>query len=380
MNPDRRKFLLSLVLSPLLASAGPGGALARSGRLPSRINLSANAAADGRYGFAAIGGGGEKLFEHRLPGRGHGFAVRPGGDEAAVFARRPGRFAVAFDVRSGVVTATLAPPEGRHFFGHGAFSADGGTLFTTENDYNAGRGVIGLWDARAGYRRIGEFPSRGIGPHEMLLDADGGTLIVANGGLLTHPDFGRRKLNIPTMNPSLAYLDARNGRLLEEHFLPAPRHRLLSVRHIAQAGDGTVCVALQDQGPRGDTMSLVAFHRRGEDALALAEAPPPVTRRLRGYMGSVAVDASGSIAAVSAPRGNLITFWSAAERRYLGSVELADGCGVAADGATGGFVATSGAGGAIHVNAVDRAAVPATADFFLSRHWDNHLVPVVRPS
>jgi hypothetical protein len=40
-------------------------------------------------------------------------------------------------------------------------------------------GVIGVYDARANYKRIDEFPTFGIGPHDLALLPDGKTLVVA---------------------------------------------------------------------------------------------------------------------------------------------------------------------------------------------------------
>ena len=97
---------------------------------------------------------------------------------------------------------TIASVAGRHFFGHGVFSPDGALLYATENDFENAAGMIGIYDARANFERIGEFPTHGVGPHELLLLDDGRTIAIANGGIETHPDFGRAKLNIPTMKPS----------------------------------------------------------------------------------------------------------------------------------------------------------------------------------
>jgi hypothetical protein len=49
---------------------------------------------------------------------------------------------------------------GRHFFGHGVFSADG-KLLHQEHDYRNAEGIIGVRDATDGYRQIGEFSARG---------------------------------------------------------------------------------------------------------------------------------------------------------------------------------------------------------------------------
>src|SRR5690606_5565070 len=76
--------------------------------------------------------------------------------EVVAFARRPGRFALVFDPLSGEPARQIAAAEGRHFYGHGAFSRDGRWLFACENDYENARGCIGVYDATAGYRREAE--------------------------------------------------------------------------------------------------------------------------------------------------------------------------------------------------------------------------------
>ena len=47
---------------------------------------------------------------------------------------------------------TIPSIEGRHFFGHGVFSPDGKLLYATENDFEAARGVIGVYDVRPATR------------------------------------------------------------------------------------------------------------------------------------------------------------------------------------------------------------------------------------
>ncbi len=303
-----------------------------------------------------------------LPGRGHDIALRPGGGEWVAFARRPGRFGVAVSLR-GPPPIWFASKPGRHFFGHGIFSADGKLLYATENDYERAVGMIGVRDATSGYRQIGEFPAHGMEPHDIALLADGRTMAIANGGIRTHPDHGADELNLPDMQPSLVYVDVATGDLLEEHRL-APALHQLSIRHLAVGADDTVVFGCQYRGPEEDAPALVGFHKRGE-APVIVEAPGATQKALRNYIGSVAADRSGGIVAASAPKGGQVTYWDVTGRRYLGASDLRDGCGLAPTHRSASFLLTSGEGWL--VTAGPNALPVRLASRF---QWDNHAVLV----
>jgi hypothetical protein len=228
--------------------------------------------------------------------------------------------------------------------------------------------MVGIRDAEDGYRQIGEFASQGIGPHELVLMPDGGTLAVANGGIRTHPDNDRAILNLDTMQPSLAYLDLASGRLRDAFGL-APRLHRLSIRHLAVNRDGEVALAMQYEGSKRDRVPLVGVHDGGD--IRLLEAPPEIERRMRHYAGGVAFDQSGRLLAVSCPRGNLITFWDVRTGRLIDQAEIADGCGVAPAEAPGTFVITGGRGDVVTIEAGQGGRTPM--DVAGQTAWDNHL-------
>ncbi|MGH6866162.1 MAG: DUF1513 domain-containing protein [Methyloceanibacter sp.] len=363
MQLDRRAFLASLAGSAAIlalpdAAAALGAEYFAATRKDDRGTYSA--------ALFRLDGGDVRVIE--LPGRGHDIALRPGVREWVAFARRPGRFAIAvpMDERPPV---WFASKPGRHFFGHGVFSADGRLLYTTENDYGLGQGVIGVRDATDGYEQIGELPTYGIGPHDIALLSDRRTLIIANGGLLTHPDSGHEDLNIPDMKPSLAYVDLETGELLEEHKLAAELHKL-SIRHLAVASLDTVVFGCQYQGPETDFPPLIGFHRRGEKP-AIVAAPDATQSALLNYIGSVTVDAAGGIAAASAPKGGVITYWDVAGRSFLGTCDLTDGCGLAPTHHSARFLLTSGEGW-LAMGDAEGAMSRQSSPF----HWDNHAILV----
>ncbi|MEE8633104.1 MAG: DUF1513 domain-containing protein [Methyloceanibacter sp.] len=322
----------------------------------------------GAYSVALFDLEGGDLREVTLPGRGHDIALRPGGSAWVAFARRPGRFGVAVPIGAGKPVWFASTPN-RHFFGHGVFYADGRLLYTTENDYENSQGVIGVRDADNGYRQIGEMPAYGVGPHDLALLSDGRTMVIANGGIQTHPDHGRDELNLAEMQPSLVYVDIETGDLLETQKLPPSQHQL-SIRHLTVAERDTVVFGCQYRGPEEDTPPLLGFHRCGETPVVVP-APAATQSALHNYIGSVTADADGGIVAASAPKGGLVTYWDVAARRYLGTCELGDGCGVAPTHRSASFLLTSGEGWLARAGA-DGAMSRQSSRY----HWDNHAILV----
>ncbi|GAA0785471.1 DUF1513 domain-containing protein [Roseibium denhamense] len=370
---SRRGFLAALgglALSPAFARTPLAENLTQSTfEGEGQLFASAYKKTSGHYGIGLLDEFGQVLAEIGLPGRGHGVAVSEDRSCLVAFARRPGTFAVVIRAIAPQDPELITAAPGRHFFGHGSFSADGQLLYAVENDFHAARGVIGVYDLTgAGVRRIGELDSHGVGPHEMVMAPDGKTLVIANGGIETHPDKGREKLNLATMAPSIVYLDAETGDLLSEHRLDAALHQV-SLRHMALDGDGHVWVGGQYEGPAHDTPPLVAKFTM-DGAPELLEVPGVIASTLQNYIGSVAANKDGSVIATSAPRCGQTLFWDAQAGAFLGSQRIIDGCGVAPID-QGSFLISDGNGG---LSIVDD---PGTRADIIARSpgyaWDNHM-------
>lgn len=362
MAIDRRRLLQGAASAGLIAGM-PGDALSQA----KNVYVSA-ATIDGKHQAVVFSSAGNKLGTIELPGRGHGGAFSKHMGHGVLFARRPGDFAIVFSMWSGKVVTTLKTPEGHHFCGHGTYAENGRVLVTTENDFERGRGVFGLWDVARGYHRAPAMPSNGIGPHDVELVPGTRLLAIANGGILTHPETGRRKLNIPDMEPNLTLVDARSGAPEAVHRLPSELHKL-SVRHLAVNAKGVVAAAMQYEGPTEDRPPLVFTLDR--DGLKLLEAPAPVQRRMKNYCGSIAMAASGEVMAVSCPRGGIVTFWSVETRELFHVHDVPDGCGLAATGGANAFLVSSGAGERQIVDPVRKSVVSLPR--VNNARWDNHI-------
>ncbi|MFW7340074.1 DUF1513 domain-containing protein [Pollutimonas sp. H1-120] len=380
---DRRRFMAWATASAVSAAAPAAASGLASDAAQSRLSdhrpgldggesalyMAARKNA-GRFEAALFNAQGRDQRVVPLPGRGHSFAIDAARGRVVAFGRQPGFFAIAFDVAGDRPPQMLDVAPGRHFFGHGVFSPDGRLMAATENDYEAGRGVLGLYDAAegGGYRRLGEISTQGVGPHEVVLMPDGRTLCVANGGILTHPDYGKLQLNADDMRPSLAYINMHSGDLLEQVFLDGALNRL-SIRHLVVDAAGAVWFGCQHTGPAGERPPLVGRHRQGGRAELFA-GPDSVLRGMKNYVGSLACDASGTRIATSSPVGGQIMYWDAASGRNLGVTRMFDGCGVAPL-AEKGFLASSGQGELARLlpQKRERETLSRVSDLA----WDNHL-------
>ena len=357
MVGNRRSFIAGLIATGLIPK--PTWADAAS-----PTYLSAAARPDGAFVLCGINNNLDVTFEIPLPARGHAAAAHPTRPEAVAFARRPGTFAVVIDCITGATKAKLSAPSGRHFYGHGTFSKDGDWLYTTENDYEAGQGRIGVWDVRAGYTRAAEFTSGGTGPHDIKRLPDSEILVIANGGIETHPDTGRTKLNIPTMAPNLAYID--NGIVIEVAILGRDLHKN-SIRHLAVSARGEVAFGMQWQGDQQPT-GLVGIHQRNKP-MRILETPRAQLRDLQGYIGSICFGVNNKTIAVTSPKGGVIQTYDSKSGVFKSDYPAIDVGGIAANQSV--FITTSGTG---RLQKLGHQRAQLATQHAL--RWDNHLITI----
>jgi hypothetical protein len=379
MAIDRRHFLIggALVLSSVsstfagvLGEGAPGNS-DTSDDVTAGDLIAACRRPDGSYSVVILTLEGEIVRELPLKERGHDIALdRPSG-WAVVFARRPGSFGLAFDVYDRRPPVLLTTSANRHFYGHGVFSRDGRLLYGTEHDNATRQGLLGIYDVAAGFKRIGEMPTHGIGPHEVILLEDGKTLAVANGGIETHVETGRQKLNVDTMVPSLAFLDAGSGALLAKHEHTGALHKL-SIRHIAADARGTIWFGAQWEGETGDSPELIGCADL-DKAPRLIEPGTPRGAALVGYIGAVAIDGGGRILAASAPRAGRIVYIDTERGSIVGETLLQDSCGLT--GITNSAFASSSGLGVLQSEQPDHSHL--TSATFPGRSFDNHLRMII---
>jgi hypothetical protein len=328
---------------------------------------------NGGFEAALLGRQGHVALQITLAMRAHEIALHPAAAQCLAVGRQPGRLSTMIDLATGRALYDLTPSEEHEFNGHAVFLSTGDELVLTEEHIETHIGRLSFYESATG-QWLRSWPSQGIEPHEALIDKTRNRLIVANGGILQRGAIGE-------VDSSIVVLDLADGQVLVKTTLPEELASL-SMRHLALAASGEVAVAMQDQDPQSDLRPLVGM--MGLDGqLRFLEIPRDIAMTLRGYIGSVAIDRSSQVVCATSPKGNAALFWELARDRHtsdrwLGSVRIADGCGVAPSGQPGSFVVTGGQGDILLVETLNRSGQPAAPrSSVLAREsrwqWDNHL-------
>ena len=358
-------------MAVVAAGLVPGRAKAKTPAL----YISCRMDAGGQASAAMFSGDGEELFSTILPSRGHDATARPASSEVVVFARRPGNWFIVIDAARGRLVSTVLAAKDRHFYGHGVFTPDGKLLYATENDTMSGNGVLGIYDASDAYRRIGEISSRGIGPHDVAFLPDGGTLVVANGGLRTLPETGREVLNKDDMKPNVALIDGAHDQTLGVFELE-PKLRALSIRHMAIARDRSIAFGCQYQGDPNDLPPLVGTVGAA-GKVTLFDMPEVELLSMANYVGSLSLDSSEEIVAATSPQGGSVALWNRVSGEFLRRERMSDVCGVAALPQMRDFLLTSGNDGVRTLIDGAETLRRISTDRLQNWIWDNHLLPIV---
>ena len=198
--------------------------------------------------------------------------------------------------------------------------------------------------------------------------AETGHLVVANGGIQTHPDTGREKLNLETMRSSIVFVDPNDGRLIAKHETPDTLQQL-SLRHLAFDENGNCYFGGQHQdggvtdAPMAGSISVSGRVQFWAELRSAA---------LNNYVTSIAAVPGQSLVALSSARANSVLLVNTVTGKVIDTYSEFDVSGVVSNGAS---VITSSGEGSINqrmVNA-DGESVHQVSMWNPDVHWDNHM-------
>ncbi|MFA4968038.1 MAG: DUF1513 domain-containing protein [Sulfuritalea sp.] len=303
-----------------------------------------------------------------LPTRPHGLLAEADGG-LLVVGVRPGTWLLRCDGKGEVTQQLRVDEEGTtaRLNGHAVVAASGDVLYTTETDQKTGRGKIGVRDRRT-LRKLAEFDTHGIDPHQLLLDREG-HLIVANGGVPRTP--ADKKYDLQRMDSSLVRLDAGNGTLLRQWRLDDPR---LSLRHLAWnrgMGDADAILGIAIQAEHDDAAKRAAAPilavLDGEQLLVPTRANDGI-----GYAGDIAAAYNGGFA-LSSNQAGLAQLWHpGAPEKMAALVRMEEAYALASwngPGKGGGVLVATALGLVRAHPTAGPVAIPWPKPMALDNHW-----------
>ncbi|WP_456372634.1 DUF1513 domain-containing protein [Thiolapillus sp.] len=274
----------------------------------------------------------------------HALALKPDQPTTMAVFEKKGPGACEIDLNSMSLTRVIETVPQRHFYGHGAYSADASLLYCTESYLDDFKGVIAVRDADS-HQLLGEFPTYGEEPHECQLIDDGKVMVVTNGGGPLGGDA-----------PCVTYIDVQTEKLLERVEMTSEQ---INTGHFALDADGgLIVVSAPRAGLELTDNGGVSIKPAGAGMLT-KEEPADVVARMKGEALSVAIHAGTGVAAVAHPDGDMVTFWSMKDGSFVKAMDFPRPRGICLNTEDSGFYISYGSDtllGFVHAQTLEEDA------------------------
>lgn len=250
-----------------------------------------------------------------LPFLAHGVVFDPNDAQRAVVFEKKGPGACIVDLKTQRVIRSIPTSKTRHFYGHGAFSADGSLLYATESQLDRElSGLLVVRDAKT-LRELGTLPTHGTAPHDCTMIDEGRTMVVANGG---GPSGGAA--------PSVTYIDLKSEKLLDQVPIGSPR---FNAGHVALSARGDLAVvSAPREGLSNQELGAVTIRAAGQPPVTI-KRPHNVVGRMIGETLSVAINDRDRTVLATHPLGDCVSVWRIDDASFVELVETYNPRGLA---------------------------------------------------
>lgn len=242
------------------------------------------------------------VSDFSVPHEVHLATLFPDQKSILVCSRKPGASLLKYSL-TGKLLAKLKPLENQHFEGHGIFSSDEKYLYVTASDFLQGKGKLLKLNSND-LSLVEQFDTQGIGPHELVWQNDE-HIAIANTGVLTHPDSGRKILNPDSIQSNIVLFNVQDYKIHYEWKVPQLG---LSARHLDRMDDGSLVIGCQykkqDKRP-----ACIAFANMTQGLVFADTDNDSLHWDMQGYSASIKAIPNSNQALISNPRGHLLTQW-----------------------------------------------------------------------
>ena len=327
MNLNRRNFLLSsfaaagcLLLPPPLAAIASLLGKSRDGR---RLVLA------GRGAIYILDIPTQELTKIPVDFLGHGFARAPKEEGKVWVLERMGSAAVEVDLKQKSISRRLECPAGFAFYGHGSFSADGGSFALTGVERATGRGHLFVYDAKKATLRA-NWPIAPGYVHDCAFDGRNTILVSSHGLVVTEERADGTYRTGPRLErPSLLTVDVKNGKVLDQRFFEDEGQ--VSGHFLRQPSGDVVFVTMPwNESIANDpkTGKGAIYHCRPGGPIQRVQLPAEVQAKIRGGMLSLSFDPREKVVGITNPGGGVVIFVDGKSGAYRGHFDL-DALGLA---------------------------------------------------
>ena len=246
------------------------------------------------------------ISDFNVPDEVHLATLYPDGKSILVCSRKPNASLLKYSL-SGELIAELKPLPNQHFEGHCIFSADEKFIYATASDFQQTaadkQGRLLILNS-SDLSIISDHSSGGIGPHELVWQSES-LIAIANTGVITHPDSGRKILNIDNIQSNVALYNTTSKKIDYHWEVPLQG---LSARHLDRIQDGTLIIGCQykkqDKRP-----PCIAFAQIGK-SLSFADIKNESFHwQMQGYTASIKAIPNSNKALITNPRGHFLSQW-----------------------------------------------------------------------
>jgi uncharacterized protein len=237
----------------------------------------------------------------------HGIYINPANKYQLFCFEKNGTNACEIDLQTQRITRLLHAEENQLFSGHASFSHDGESIYCIEIDNQNHQGSISIRNTQS-FEVAQRLPTLGLLPHDCQLSKD---------NVLTVSNTGRSESGFH--QPALVSIDLNTGKLIERIKLEHnnPEHDELNCGHFRISSNDDLVIASAPVDTEDKTLSGGVSIRNHGGSLTTMSEPEVVIKRMTGEALSIEINQQQSVAAVTHPEANLITFWSIKDKKII---------------------------------------------------------------
>ena len=237
----------------------------------------------------------------------HGIYIHPGNKYRVFCFEKNGNNTCEIDLQTQRVVRSLQTEQGQVFSGHASFSHDGKSIYCIESNTANLQGSITIRDTET-FDINRQLPTLGLSPHDCQLSKD---------NILTVSNTGRSESDFHM--PSLVSIDMTTEKLTERIKLDTDDsvQTKLNCGHFKITDTNDLVIASAPVNNENKALSGGVSIRRQNETVGTMKEPEVVIKRMTGEALGIEINQQLSIAAISHPQANLLSFWSIKDKKII---------------------------------------------------------------